>query len=163
MKYLFTLIILAFTSLAMAGPCNLFLEARVGSVIEDTAQTGDGHLPFNGDAGLSCGGDYFAVDAGGGHRSNADLDGGEYNNEYLFVGPSLFLPLRNHNRLYVDARIGKIVRNETESDGQYPYWFGAGIEHSFNGAYVGFGYLRRETKGSSRNLSSPGLNVRFNF
>jgi len=158
-KYFLFVVLIMVGGLANAS-CNGFVDSRLGSVIGGKA-IDDGSLPFNAEVGAECSKRYYSLGAGGGHRSNADLDGDEYANEYLFAKVNLFLPVAKGNRIYLEGSVGKLVTGEQDDDGNYPYWYGGGIEHVTEGFNFRVGWLQSERNGGSRSLGSLGLGVKF--
>lgn len=145
---------------------DVYLDARLGSVIGGKHSTNDGNLPFYAELGV----DYELVsnlDVGisVGHRSSADYDGvlpdggTETQDEHIVGSIGYTVPLKQVS-LYTKVSAGKYLRARQEG---YPLYYEAGIKAQAQGVEWKFGWLEERQIDGDYRLGSLGIGIRYNL
>lgn len=163
-KYYAVLLLIA-SSLASA---DIYLDARLGSVIGGKHSSNDGNLPFLAELGV----DYelvrgFSAGLSIGHHSNADLDGvlpdggSETQDEHIIARAEYAIPVNQTVSIYSAVSAGKYIRSRTEEG--YPLYYEAGVKSEIKGTEIKFGWLQEEQIKGDYSLGSLGIGIRFNL
>jgi len=158
--------------LPLFAHADVYLDARLGSVIGGKHSSNDGNLPFYANLGVDYGlieHGSFTVTAGAfvGHRSNADLDGvlpdggSETQDEHVGLGINIDAPINPSVVGFVSISAGKYIRSRTEEG--YPLFYEAGIKTKAQGYEISFGWLQEEQIDGDYSLGSLGLGIRYNL
>lgn len=179
MKDIFLSLLMAAVCLVAASACysaEVYVDARLGSVIGGKFDDRDGNLPFNAEAGMSV--DLTTIelivpvtvssDTAIGHRSNADLDGllpdggSERADEHVKSGLRLTIPTNGKIGLYAAASAGHYIHNRQDEGGD-PYWLEAGVVYQADALEFRLGWLEERQMGGDYDLGSLGVGIRFNI